>query len=459
MIYQQVIYLANVLSIACSDGKITPDEDKILKSIASRIGADVNTVEQAKKLLIKGNYVLQPLKVTTDRVRNIEDMVMVAMADGKLGESEAAPIEQFTDMLGITQKEMDSIVARAQAKLQEDTEAIRYTKRRVARKAKTVSPPPPLPEVVPPPLPPLPVSTKVEQHVVEKKQKLHSLSKPSGHHQRKKQKKPEDRRPVSKDQYKPPADGLVITFSGSSSDVMTVALDALRSAPESGEHRTSSGKLYYGIWPDANLVKATGVALAIAGLLSRKVYVNGEEVSWDDLFAFTRCAVKRIASDNPVEYCFGCYDESLNIWGCRQAGMDWSETAEWFALGSFKDADGFIFDKNAISAMLEKRLRHVAICPFLSRACMSAALEKLPRTIKAKSGWRFSEVAGDATKSVLRTVTENVHGCLYSYEAQVNGMVPANEYEAIRLIRGAAKACGIKNLDIGRIRMNQRAGA
>ncbi|MCK5850699.1 MAG: hypothetical protein KAH23_07255, partial [Kiritimatiellae bacterium] len=353
MIYQQVIYLANVLSIACSDGKITPDEDKILKSIASRIGADVNTVEQAKKLLIKGNYVLQPLKVTTDRVRNIEDMVMVAMADGKLGESEAAPIEQFTDMLGITQKEMDSIVARAQAKLQEDTEAIRYTKRRVARKAKTVSPPPPLPEVVPPPLPPLPVSTKVEQHVVEKKQKLHSLSKPSGHHQRKKQKKPEDRRPVSKDQYKPPADGLVITFSGSSSDVMTVALDALRSAPESGEHRTSSGKLYYGIWPDANLVKATGVALAIAGLLSRKVYVNGEEVSWDDLFAFTRCAVKRIASDNPVEYCFGCYDESLNIWGCRQAGMDWSETAEWFALGSFKDADGFIFDKNAISAMPE----------------------------------------------------------------------------------------------------------
>ena len=465
MIYQQVIYLANVLSIACSDGKITPDEDKILKSIASRIGADVNTVEQAKKLLMKGDYVLQPLKVTTDRVRNIEDMVMVAMADGNLGTSEATPIEQFTDMLGITQQEMDSIVARAQARLEADTEATRYSQRRVARKAKKASPPPspkaapppPVPKVAstPPPPPPPPVSAKVESPVVAKEQKLRSLKKPLEKPQNKKPVKKEDYQSVSKNRYKPPADGLVITFSGSSSNVMTLALDALRSAPESGTHRTSSGKLYYGIWPDANLTKAAGVALAVAGLSSRKVYVNGDEISWNDLFAFTRCAMLRMESDNPVEYCFGCYDASLNIWGCRQAGMDWSESAEWFSLGSFKDAGGFVFDKNAISAMLERKLKHVAICPFLNRACMSAALEKFPKTIKAKTGWRFSEVAGDSSKSVLRTVTENVHGCLYSYEAQVNGMVSSNEYEAIRLIRRATKACGIKNADIGRIRMDR----
>ena len=234
----------------------------------------------------------------------------------------------------------------------------------------------------------------------------------------------------------------MLTFAGIASDALQLALREAGSASEKGTYETTTTPWHYAVWPETEIRLAARCALAAAALANHAVYVNGRQQAWDDVFGFCPCALARMASDMPDAYCFGSDDEFLNIWGCRQARMDWSAAAHWFALGSFEGRDGFAFDKEAIWRLLQANLGRVAHCPFLDMARMKTALANLPDRIKARGRWRFREAQSESGVAETRMVNENIQGCVFSYETLVDGIAPNDEYDAIRLISRAAKAAG-----------------
>lgn len=112
-------YLANVLSVAKSDGKDTREEARVFQAIAERIGAEQRHFMAAQRLLRKGRYSLGYVRSRPLRMANVQDMVMIALADGTLEDEESKPIEGFAAQLRLDQQEMDKLVNRARSELEE----------------------------------------------------------------------------------------------------------------------------------------------------------------------------------------------------------------------------------------------------------------------------------------------------------------------------------------------------
>ncbi|NLF24002.1 MAG: hypothetical protein GX590_12680, partial [Lentisphaerae bacterium] len=80
-----IIHLANVLAIAEADGAMSDVENGALSDIMFRIGADEADLHAARALLTHGeSYRLQPLAYPVANMQMIENMVLVALADGQV---------------------------------------------------------------------------------------------------------------------------------------------------------------------------------------------------------------------------------------------------------------------------------------------------------------------------------------------------------------------------------------
>jgi uncharacterized tellurite resistance protein B-like protein len=106
-------YLANVLCIAKINDTVAPAESIVVRSIIHRIGATQQDLVAAGKLLSSGNFGMQVPKSLTLRMDNLQDMVMVALADGDVSETESAPIETLAKAMHYSQADIDLAVKRA----------------------------------------------------------------------------------------------------------------------------------------------------------------------------------------------------------------------------------------------------------------------------------------------------------------------------------------------------------
>jgi len=135
-------YLANVLSIAKINGDVSVTESLALRSIIHRIGATQNDLVAAGKLLTSGRYKMQAAKALNERMDNLQDMVMVALADGDADTTETAPIEQIAKQMHYSQADIDLAVRRAELALRRiGTKRTPASKRPVSQQA-----PQPLPK-------------------------------------------------------------------------------------------------------------------------------------------------------------------------------------------------------------------------------------------------------------------------------------------------------------------------
>lgn len=133
-------YLANVLSIAKVDGAVPPPASKALQSIIKRIGASDQDLADAARLLASGKYKVHLSREPSESMSNLQDMVMVALADGNVSPREAAPIERAAKVMDFSQADMDMAVRRAELALKQMgvTDVL-------------PSKPPPVPATAPPP--------------------------------------------------------------------------------------------------------------------------------------------------------------------------------------------------------------------------------------------------------------------------------------------------------------------
>ncbi|MDP6525976.1 MAG: hypothetical protein QGI24_06295 [Kiritimatiellia bacterium] len=448
---EKVVYLANVLTIAGADDVVALQEKLAIRWIISRIEADASVVEDATRLLASGDYKLKPLGTPSQRSANIEDMIMVALSDGKLDSSEIKPIEKMTDVLGYVQADMDMMVKKAQSRLRKIVKdapvpkssgqpkrrkkatPARATARRTRSKEVTRTQKPPRARALARPKSasrkkPKPTPAPA---VVEKKEVL----------------RPEREAPppvpaAPEKKFTPPDEGITIEFCSSLSLFLKRELKAFESADESGEYELRGEKWHYGVWLVDSVAELARTAMAVSQLPKRRLYINGVETAWGSVFGFCACARARAMSEHPAEYCFGLGADELNTWGCRKADMNWSSSGEWFTCGAFKSEDVFVFDKDQMIRKLEENLQPYRLCPFLKLNYIESAMEAMPDKVKVWGRWRFREVKTQGFGSVARNIRKTVHGCSYTDSRLVDGVIPSGIQGGLKIIRRAVKNSG-----------------
>ncbi len=208
----------------------------------------------------------------------------------------------------------------------------------------------------------------------------------------------------------PPAQGITIEFGTSSSQSFEFALDAACKLP--GYREVGEGKkLLYQVTVDPREIESTlELVELMKGWRRRAVYVDGEKTPWDAVFGFGWCYEKRKGSYRPDFYCFGYEnDYQFNLWGCLQAGMPFSDHANWFTWGRWLNKHGdWEFDKARIRHELEKMLFRVRFCPAMQDSPALAVLDALPDKVNPNNdkNWKFVQSYDESASGLRMTVNE-----------------------------------------------------
>ncbi len=111
-----VYYLANVIKLAQTDGKMNPKAQLALKEICKRLKVDKEILRKAAGA-VSGSYVLMPVGRFSDKVQNLEDMLFVALVDGEFSEAEREQIQGFVDKVHISAEQVEIILTETKIRL------------------------------------------------------------------------------------------------------------------------------------------------------------------------------------------------------------------------------------------------------------------------------------------------------------------------------------------------------
>jgi uncharacterized tellurite resistance protein B-like protein len=119
---EQIQYLANIYYLARADKDFEVEEDYMLQEIAKDIGAGYLETRKALDLsMVDGFKIKFPARLS-ERIRNLEDMLLVAYYDKKLHEMEKKIILAYTEHLDISKKQFETIQNETKKRLQKSTE-------------------------------------------------------------------------------------------------------------------------------------------------------------------------------------------------------------------------------------------------------------------------------------------------------------------------------------------------
>jgi len=108
-----VPYLANVAFVSVADGAFSPNEAKAIDSIRKEIGAGEQELTEALNIVARGGHKISSVGRFSDKVRNLEDMIFVSLADGNLDKKEKPEILSFAKAIGISQTQLTQLLSEA----------------------------------------------------------------------------------------------------------------------------------------------------------------------------------------------------------------------------------------------------------------------------------------------------------------------------------------------------------
>jgi uncharacterized tellurite resistance protein B-like protein len=120
-------YLSNVYLVIAADGDVDEDEQRLFGSIAREIQADHGVRWEATKLAVGGEVQRHVSDRWSDRIRNLEDMILAVYCDGQIDPSEKQLVVDYGKQLGIDQSQLNQIKQEAKRrhalrkKLEEET--------------------------------------------------------------------------------------------------------------------------------------------------------------------------------------------------------------------------------------------------------------------------------------------------------------------------------------------------
>ena len=112
-----ITYLANIIKILQMDGKLHPKEQEALGKVFKRLQVDKNTMAEAVKEVAKGRYFVMPVGRFSDKIRNLEDMLYVALVDGELSATEKDEMLAFVEKIGLTDEQVKTILTETKIKI------------------------------------------------------------------------------------------------------------------------------------------------------------------------------------------------------------------------------------------------------------------------------------------------------------------------------------------------------
>jgi len=406
-------YLANVMAVSRSDGLLAPAEESALELVQSEIGAKKRDLKAAEKLLARADFASQPVGRLSDCVRNLEDMAFVAAADGDVADAEREMLESFAGSAGVTPEQFGLIMQNAQARVSSAASAAKCPacQRDILQ------------------------GSKFCPHCGSN---LEDQAAPAG----------------KKLEFDYPSSGLSIEFAESSSANFDAALNIASAAPAFQECEKSGKSWYLATWPKEQITEAAALAEKLSGLRNRRAWLDGEELEWGKAFGFLWCMKERQSAYHPAEYCFGEGTDNLNVWGCRQARMDWSDWCDWFGYGEFRGKDAFVFNKERIGHELRQNTRSCCLCPFFRPALVDWVLQLLPSEVRIgrRSGWDYKE-SYEETPASIRVTVKRDYGGGYTDTDQIytEGVKPVGYAVLKDILAKAFKSAGVTDVDLRRL--------
>ena len=383
-------YLANVMRIATAGGKVAATESFVLQSIFNRLGATEADLTAARQLLARGNEKIYLPKTTNSRMDNLQDMVMVALADGVVTPMESEPIEKIAKVMNYTQADIDLSLRRAETELGKINRRRGQSSRRSEQKPKTERK----------------RSWREEEKISEQKRN------------------PERRRsrrdsPKEKRQVEPPP-------------LPPAAAPPPKPKPVEIEKPPQ---------PEVELPPPSDSAAPQPPAPPKELPqpINKSE-------ALADCIKCRNESEHPETYCFGLPAGPLNPWGCRFSNMPWTTVANWMKLGHYSDEVTFIFDKKSIAEQLSTNLSGILDCPHLNTEYIETAFDSLPKRVTIGERWGYNEVDRDSLDAVTIKTIGYIHGCAVTKTVNADGIIPIGIRDALKIVRKASRK--INNPDI-----------
>ena len=402
--YEVVQYLANVLVVARADGSFGAREDAAMESIRLAIKAKKSELNKAIKLAGSDDFILVPPGRYSERIRNIEDMIFVALLDDELADKEKQVITDFAKKAGCVQEQINLI--------------LRETKRRI-RDNQSEIPCPSCQDLV------LANAKFCPSCGVQLGEAIQASA--------------------VQVEFKYPSKGISIEFAESSSASFGQALETAKKAPDFQKCQRGRKTWFLATWDQSQITDAAVLAGYLKGIRNRKAYVGGESKGWDEVFGFLWCYGQRQEAYRPKTYCFGMDEKRLNLFGCKQARMEWSDWADWFSYGHFRKKDVFVFDKARISHEVHTNLHKVKFCPCLRPKLVEQVIALLPAevSISSRSGWKYKETYEQTPTSIKVIQKEKEDGYTYTNEFHSDGVKPVGHAVANQILTKAFKACGI----------------
>ena len=114
---EMVTYLANIAQISAADGEITTEEAKTIQSIRREIGATEDDLKNALRAVARGDYKVTPPGRFSDKIRNLEDIILASISDKELSETEKPEILTFAKSITVTQKQLNEMFVEAKTRL------------------------------------------------------------------------------------------------------------------------------------------------------------------------------------------------------------------------------------------------------------------------------------------------------------------------------------------------------
>lgn len=404
---QKLTYLANLFAVSRADGSVSPSESLAIEAAATRIGAKKSALNKAEAAVSTGSFDPAPVGLFSAQIANLEDMLLVALADGLLDHTEKPVIISFAQRIGVSNDQLNRILAGVKAFLKSATET---------RACLMCS------EEVP----------KAAKFCPKCGVALEQAEKAS----------------ATAIEYSIPSVGIAIEFPESTASGYLDAVRKAKEAPEYADCLKGKKTWHMAAWPRDRIDEAVKLVADLKGMRNRRVWMDGSESRWDEVFGFAACSQRRDSAFRPIEYCFGVDEKRLNLWGCRNAGLDWNKWSSWFSYGKFRPgkllAGGhvFEFDKKRIRHELETNLFRFRYCPNLNYSLIWDVLELLPNQVEVTPNgqWAYKEDYEESPGCIRVVEKTTSDGYTYTNEFYSSGVVPKSPAIGLDILRKAVLA-------------------
>lgn len=404
-------YLINVILVMRADGTVAPREESALETVRQEVGAKKTDLNRAMKSVEAGGASLVKTGRFSDQIRNLEDMLFIRLIDNNLSEPASNLISQFCGLIGVSQEQLNSMVQQACDRTHNKDEITCASCGQTAPAEAKFCPHCGTPFSQAAPVP-------VEMTI--------------------------------------PQTGWAIEFCESTSSNFTQALALAQASPTFAACVKAKKNWYLAGWPEDQFESCTNLALMLGPIRNRKLYQDGKELIWDDVFGFSWCANQRANAYQPSEYCFGRGDNRLNLWGCKQARLDWAEWGDWYSFGSFKKSGilvgqvAWVFDKDRIRHDIMTNIQRFRYCPHLRMNLIDAVIEALPTEIVVtkNSPWKYKTIYEETPGSIKVVEHERSDGVDYKTEYFANGVLPRGLDAANRILQTAFESAAVSDITV-----------